>query len=310
MVGRLERVPLREVWQHEALDFTRWLRDDIDVLGETLGITLSDAECEGPAGDFNVDIIAQDEDGNPVIIENQLEKSDHDHLGKLITYLTAIEAHTALWIVADPRPEHVRAITWLNEFSPVAFYLVKVEAVRIGESEPAPLLTLIVGPSEEARQAGEAKKGMAERYGIRKAFWTGLLERAGQRTSLHSTISPQPSGWIWAGAGVRGLSLNYGIKQHAASVGLYIDRGKGEDEQTESIFRQLEAHQSEVEATYGGPVNWDPLEGKRACWVGVQFSRGGYRDDEETWPEIQDEMIEAMIKLEKALRPYIDTLEL
>ena len=176
MVGKLERVPLREVWPHEAQDFTTWLRDDIEVLGETLGITLSDAESEQAAGDFSVDVIAQDADGNPVIIENQLGKSDHDHLGKLITYLTAIEAHAAVWMVAEPRPEHVKAITWLNEFSPAAFYLVKVEAVRIGQSEPAPLLTLIVGPSEEARQVGEAKKEMAEADRLRQAFWTGLLD--------------------------------------------------------------------------------------------------------------------------------------
>jgi hypothetical protein len=112
----------------------------------------------------------------PGIIENQLERSNHDHPGKLLTYLVAIGARAAIWIVADPRPEHVNAITWLNESSAAAFYLLKIEGIKIGESPPAPLLTLIVGPSEESRERGETKKELAERYTIRERFWAQLLE--------------------------------------------------------------------------------------------------------------------------------------
>ena len=111
MIGKLQRVPLREVWRHEALDFTRWLEDNYDVLNDILDITLSNVEREQAAGAFNVDLVAEDGSGSLVVIENQLEKSDHDHLGKLITYLTALEARTAIWIVSEPRPEHVRAIS-------------------------------------------------------------------------------------------------------------------------------------------------------------------------------------------------------
>ena len=147
-IGSLQRVALREVWPHEALDFTPWLEENIDVLNNAIDLSLSIVEREQAAGDFSVDLVAEDESGNPIIIENQLERSNHDHLGKLITYLTAIGAKAAIWIVADPRPEHIGAISWLNESSSAAFYLIKVEAVRIGDSPPAPLLTLIVGSSE------------------------------------------------------------------------------------------------------------------------------------------------------------------
>ena len=95
-IGKIQRVPLREVWRHEAYNFTRWLQENIDVLGDVLGITLSGAEREHSAGDFNVDLRAEDDSGNTVIIENQLEKSNHDHLGKLITYLVTFEAKTAV----------------------------------------------------------------------------------------------------------------------------------------------------------------------------------------------------------------------
>ncbi len=125
MIGKIESVPLREIWKHEAYDFTSWLQDNIDVLNDVLGLSLSNPESEQSAGSFNVDLVAEDENGNPVIIENQLEKSDHNHLGKLITYLIAIGAKTAIWIVADPRPEHIGAISWLNESSSANFYLFK-----------------------------------------------------------------------------------------------------------------------------------------------------------------------------------------
>src|SRR5882724_6988057 len=161
-IGKLERVDLREVWKHEAHNFTQWLENNIGVLNDALNLNLVNVDREQAAGLFSIDLLAEDEGGGTVIIENQLGKSDHDHLGKLITYLTAMSAKAAIWIVSDPRPEHVAAVAWLNEFSSAAFYMVKVEAVKIGDSPPAPLFTLIVGPSEETKDVGHAKKEIAE----------------------------------------------------------------------------------------------------------------------------------------------------
>ena len=161
MIGRLHRVPLREVWKHEAYDFTQWLEENIDVLSEALDLTLVNVESEKKTESaFSVDLVAEKENGETVIIENQLERSNHDHLGKLITYLTAMQASAAVWIVSEPRPEHVAAIAWLNEGSSADFYLLKVEALRIETSPPAPLLTIIVGPTEEAKSVGHAKQEM------------------------------------------------------------------------------------------------------------------------------------------------------
>mgnify|MGYP000103092750 FL=1 len=158
MIGKIERIKLRDVWKHEALDLTTWLQENIEILNEAIDLNISNPEIEKSAGSFKVDIVAEDDSGNPVIIENQLEKSDHEHLGKLITYLVAMEAKTAIWIVSDPRPEHLASISWLNESSSANFYLLKLEAIKIGGSSPAPLLTLIVGPSEEGIEVGKAKK--------------------------------------------------------------------------------------------------------------------------------------------------------
>ena len=98
-------MPLRQVWKHEAIDFTTWLEENIEILNEELDLNLLNPEREQSTGNFNVDILAQDQAGQNVVIENQLECTDHDHLGKLITYLTFFEAKTAIWIVKDYKPE-------------------------------------------------------------------------------------------------------------------------------------------------------------------------------------------------------------
>ena len=308
-IGRLQRVALREVWKHEAQDFTQWLQNNIEVLNETLDLSLSDADRERAAGDFSVDLVAEDEDGGTVVIENQLEKSNHDHLGKLITYLTAIGAKTAIWIVSDPRPEHVAAIGWLNASSSAEFYMVKVEAVRIGESPAAPLFTLIVGPSVETREVGETKKEIAERYVIRKHWWTKLIERSAAVNKTHAHITPSEHGWIAASSGVRGLSFNYVVMQDECRVELYIDRGKDCEEENKQIFDHLYANREAIDKAFGTALVWERLEGRRACRIQYTRQEGGYRSPEEQWPQIQDKTIHDMDRLEKALQPFLKQLK-
>lgn len=307
MIGKIKHVPLREVWKHEALDFTKWLEENLDVLSDKIGISLLNVEREKNAGDFNVDLVAEDENGNPVIIENQLAKSDHDHLGKIITYLTVIEAKAAIWIVSEPRSEHIKAISWLNESSAASFYLLKVQAIQIDDSKPAPLLTLIVGPSDDARHIGERKKEMSERYGLREQFWSQLLAYSRTQTKLFSTISPTRRNWISTGAGLSGLGFNYAITQQEAYIELYIDRGKDSDDENLQIFQQIREHRHEIESQFGGPLDWQELENKRACRIRKTIS-GGYRDPESNWPDIHRRMVDTMVRLENALTPYIKKL--
>jgi len=306
-VGKLERLPLREVWKNEAADFTRWLQENIDALNEVLDVTLANAEREQAAGTFSVDLVAEDESGNPVIIENQLERSDHDHLGKIITYLTALDAAAAVWIVADPRPEHVKAVSWLNESTAARFYLVKAEVVRIDDSPPAPLFTVIVGPSPEGRQVGETKKDLAERHLRRRRFWEQHLSRAKQRTQLHAGISPSMDHWVKAGAGRSGLGYSYLIRKTDAQVELYIDRGEGCESENKATFDALIAHREQIEVAFGESLEWQRLDGRRACRICKLIELGGLVD-EDRWPGIQDAMIDAMVRLEKALKPHVERL--
>ena len=309
-IGKLERVPLRKVWEHEAYDFTQWLQENIEVLNTALDLNLVNVDREQAAGSFSIDLVAEDEGGGTVIIENQLEKSNHDHLGKLITYLSSMGAKAAIWIVSDPRPEHVAAVAWLNESSSAAFYMVKVEAVRIGDSLAAPLFTLIVGPSEETKDVGQTKKEIAARYGIRKRWWSALIERSAKVNKLHAHITSGEYSWIGASSGIRGLNLNYGVTQDECKAELYIDRGKDAEEETKSIFDQLFSSKAKIDEAFGEALSWERLEGKRACRIHHTQSGGGYRTPEEQWPALQDAIIQDMDRLEKALRPHLKQLKL
>lgn len=307
MVGKIENVPLREIWKHEAYNFTTWLEENMDSLESVLGFRLSAAEREHKTENFSVDILAEDESGKIVIIENQLEKSNHDHLGKLITYLSAVGADCAIWIVSEPRSEHVKAVAWLNESASTDFYLIKIEAIKIGDSLPAPLFTVIVGPSEEAREVGEAKKEMKERHVLRKQFWTTLLEQAKDKTTLHSNITPGIYSWIGTGAGKSGLSFNYVISRNEARVELYIDRGKESHEENQRIFEEIFEKKSEIQNTFGYELSWERMENKRAFRIAKYVKIGGYAN-EEKWADIIEELISNMVKLETALKTHINSL--
>jgi hypothetical protein len=223
-----------------------------------------------------------------------------------MTYLTAIEAKSAIWIVSNPRPEHISTIAKLNESDLASFYLLKIEAIKIGNSKPAPLVTLIVGPSEEGREAGKIKKQLSERYIIREIFWTQLLEYEKTRTKLHANISPTRHNWLGTSAGLlRGFGLNYGVRKNSMDVELYIDKGKDKDEENLVFFEKLEKQKTKIEKTFGGMLEWQRLESKRACRIKKEITIGGYRDAEAKWPQIHEAAVDAMIKLEKALRPYI-----
>lgn len=245
-----------------------------------------------------------------MVIENQLGTTDHDHLGKLITYMSNLGAKTAIWIAREPRPEHERAVHWLNEILPAdtAVYLLRIEAYRIGDSPAAPLFTITAGPSPQARQAGEQKKEMAERHVLRLEFWKQLLKRAKSRTRLHENISPSTENWISAGAGKSGLSYNYVIRMKDARVELYIARE--DPEENKRIFDTLYARKDAIEASFGGALDWQRLDSHRASRISYYILTIGGLEDQDRWPQIQDAMIEAMIRLERAFRPEIQRLQI
>jgi len=306
-ISRLDPVPLRELWKHEEHGFSVWLHENIQILGDALGMRFSDPKREVSVGSFTVDLVAEEENLGRVIIENQLEATDHDHLGKLLTYLTNLEAKTAIWVTPKPRPEHVRAVTWLNETTPddVSFYLVQVAAYRIGNSAPAPLFTVTVGPSPEGKGFGEQKKQLAERHILRLKFWEGLLELAKKQGVLtHAGRSAGKESWIGGASGRAGFGFNYVIwMDDDACVELYIDTG--ELDENKKIFDSLLSKQAEIERVFGSALEWDRLDDRRACRIRHTLHNGGLSIGESEWTKVQLPMIDAMKRLVEAIKPFI-----
>jgi hypothetical protein len=236
-----------------------------------------------------------------------LESTDHDHLGKLLTYVSNLNASIAVWITSAPRPEHEQAVHWLNEWLPknIAFYLIRVEAVRIGDSHAAPSFSVVAGPSKAAREAGETKKDLAERHVLRLEFWTQLLARAKARSNLHARVSPGFENWISAGAGRSGLGYNYLVLFHETRVELYIDSTDADE--NKRVFDALHADRESIEQGFGAPLSWQRLDGRKASRISCLLPEGGLQD-QNRWPEIQERMVDAMLRLESVFRPRIQAL--
>jgi len=306
MIGKMEKIKLRDIWKNEAKDFSSWLFDNLDFLSEELELKLTPIEKEKRIGTFSADILAENVDGETVIIENQLKRTDHDHLGKILTYVSNIDAKIAIWISSDPRPEHERAIEWLNQASMDAyFYLVKVEAFKIGNSEPAPKFTIISGPSETATSVGKEKKELTERHKKRLEFWKSLLNKSKGKTNLHSNITPGVNAWISTGAGKTGLSYDYGITYKNGQIELYIDTGNYNA--NKKIFDELFKNKEYIEGEFGGGLEWNRIENKRASRIRKVYDYANL-SDEEKWDKLQEDMIDGMIRLEKSLKKFIEKI--
>lgn len=309
MVGKLEQVALREIWKHEALSFTGWLADNCEVLKEQLGLDLTIEQTEKPVGPFSADIFAKDASGRLVIIENQLERTDHDHLGKVLTYLSNLDAKVAIWISSDPRPEHITAIDYLNEIVPpdTEFYLVKLQAYKIGESEPAPLFTIEAGPSKERKAVGETKKELAERDNRRYGFFEQLLECCRLKTNLFSNVSPVGyQNWVNAGAGKAGLMWSLVATEKTSRAELFLCAPTAEVNRKR--FEALLARKDEIEKRFGEPLQWEFKEGRKQQYLRTSSPLGGLEDDSK-WGAIQRDLVDRLVRLETATRDIIRQIE-
>lgn len=307
MLGVLEKVELRSIWKHEEYDFSTWLEANIHILSEQIGISLSVLEREKRVGSYELDLYAEDEEGHSVVIENQLEKTDHDHLGKTITYMTNLNAKTAIWITSKPQQEHASAISWLNEMTPddISFFLVQVEAYRIGSSQPAPLFTPVVYPSDIAKGKRKEKEREAERYELRKVFWDGLLMKLKEKKiSLHSNLSPAKSNMLTTSSGKTGINYSYVVwMKERAGVECSIDTG--DKDENKRIFDLLHKKKRGIEKEFGTKLAWERKDDNRSSKIQFILEGKGLMDSTECRKELYETLILHMCALYKSLQQHI-----
>ena len=307
-VSKLTKVKIKDIWKTEDRDFTPWLVENISRLNEDIGFNIQDPQKENRLENFIVDIVAEDDEGK-VIIENQYNKSDHDHLGKLLTYLSNVQGtKKAIWIVEEARADHVTTINWLNEnVETCSFYLVKIEVFKIQNSPPAANFDLLAGPSETTRIKQKINIEDSNRGKARYNFWSMFLERSKNKTNMYANTTPRIYSWLGISSGLRGVGYNCAVGKNSTQAEIYIDRGKETPEENKQIYEALEKNKDTIEKTFGKSLQWEPLPESRACRIKAIIETGGWQD-EDKWEEIHDQLTKYCINIKKAFDPFIKDL--
>jgi Domain of unknown function (DUF4268) len=270
-LSRLEDVVPTEVWRYEAHDFTPWLLTNHDVLAKVLGIDLELTANEHPVGSFALDLIGRDLTNDCVlIVENQLTVTDHSHLGQIMTYAAGTDAATVVWLATGFREEHRAALDWLNILAQgnARFFGVEIGAVRIEESPVAPLFKVIVQPNDwQAQRAKdvEVSRELTGRPALYQQFWTRFLERVHvEHPGWTNSRKPGGDNWFDMPCPFRGGPRFSNSFRAGGKLGfaLYIDYY--EPSSAERLYNFLLARRSDIERVYGGLLEWDEREGRRA----------------------------------------------
>ena len=272
MLGKLENVGIRKVWKQET-EFSDWLVDEphLAELGEAIGMDLVEGKRETGVGEFSADIVANvDGSERTVIIENQYGKTDHDHLGKLITYVSGTNATVVVWIVEEARDEHRSAIQWLNENSNdgIGFFLVQIQLFRIGNSEPAPQFTVLERPNDWTKdRRGNGTRAPTKTQCGQQRFFSEFMDYAMERkdyAAVFRRVQVRLQHWLNLplGSGRYHMSLR-AIVGGQVSVEVYIPADKAQ-------YRIFETHKTEIEKGIGMPLEWMPLPTKRASRIVIE----------------------------------------
>lgn len=305
-LGKIKEVDIREVWKHEQYDFSKWLasEENISELGDALNLSLTDVQTEQFVGSYRCDIICKDDvTGKSVLIENQLEQTNHDHLGKIITYASGLNASVVVWIVAEAREEHASAIEWLNKHTDddVAFFLIEIHAYRIGDSDPAPMFKIIEQPNDFARsvKAAVTKGELSEAQIKRQEFWTQFNEVLDSRGKPFNKRKATTDHWYSVGIGSSRcyISIDLVNKQHKMRVGFWIPNDK-------SLFDSLLENKNEIEQSVGQTLDWDRLEGKKACVISASIPGLNF-NKQDNYPELMNKAINMVLAFRAAFKPFI-----
>ena len=305
-IGRLIEVDVRELWRHEQYDFSNWLAKDINLeyLNDILGLTLTDVDKEVYVGPYRCDLVAKDEtSGITVIIENQLEGTNHDHLGKIITYASGLNAKVMVWIVKEAKEEHRAAVEWLNNNTnnDVNFFLIEIHAYKIGDSDPAPKFEVVEKPNDFVKRSkikvdnSELNKRQSERL----TFWEQFNQILISRGKPFNVRKATTDHWydVAIGTSEAHIAINLVNKDGIIVVEVYINDNK-------ELFDSLYSNKDEIEEKLGLELIWDRLNGKKAARIkhaipGLNF------DDHSNYDSLMNQSIDTAIKMRDVIKKYI-----
>ena len=303
-LGRIEKIDPREVWPDEAKDFTPWLSEQgLDELGEALGLELEMQSREAPVGSFALDMLCTElGTKRTVIIENQLEKTDHDHLGKLLTYAGGFDANVIVWIAKEFRDEHRQALELLNQRTgeDTEFFGLVIELWKIGDSHPAPHFKMVVAPNRII-------KGESERNRRYREFFQKLIDSLREVGFIKKALVAQPSNSYYFSAG-HADRVRYGARltgRGEARIEIYID---SEDrEWNKVLFDKLMEHRDDIESYLSESLEWERQDDRRHSIVAIS-RKGSIDDNPEKLEETRDWMVEKLPDFKRVFGPMLDEL--
>ncbi len=308
-LGTLRRLDVREIWPNEARDFTPWLVENLPLLGQTLGMDLELVSREAAVGAFSLDVLARDLGANRVVvIENQLEVTNHDHLGKLLTYAAGHDAGAMVWIARELREEHRQALDWLNQHTDenIDFYGVVVEALQIDDSKPACSFKLVAFPNEWTKEAKGPGGGVSPRREAYRAFFQQLLDDLREKHKFTGARVAQPQSWYAFSSGTTGFVYSFSFTGQAeVRAELYIDRGDAGE--NKGAFDALQQKREAIEREFGEPLQWERLDEKRASRVAI-YRKGSIDDEPQVLEDIRKWATEHLLRLKKVFSPYVAAL--
>lgn len=305
-IGKLTEVDVRDLWKHEQYDFSNWLakEENIKLLDDEIGLTLMDINKEVYIGSYRCDLVAKDETtGQIVIIENQLEATNHDHLGKIITYAAGLDAKTIIWIVKEAREEHKAAIEWLNNNSSeeIGFFLIELHAYKINDSLPAPMFKVVEKPNNFTKTSKQnySDKELNRSQNERLMFWEEFNTVIVAKGKPFSVRKPTTDHWydVAIGTSEAHLAINLVNKENKIVLELYILDNK-------NLYDHIYEDKEKIEDTLQMSFSWERLDGKKASRIkhdvlGLDFS------DHSNYPQLMDECIEKILKMRDVFKKYV-----
>jgi hypothetical protein len=316
--GRLKEVDLRSAWESEATDFTPWLAKDenLRLLGDTIGIDLELESQEKGVGPFRADLLCKDSsDGSWVLIENQLEKTNHTHLGQLITYAAGLNAVTIVWIAERFTEEHRAALDWMNEKTDekIRLFGIDVKLFQIGNSAPAPRFEIISQPNDwtkTVQHSAEAGREVTEHKLLQQRFWQEFRQFMEEKDSFVRCQKPAPQHWLTHSIGRSGFHL-----ASILSMWNSVTDKKGAEIRTDLIlnaptakadFAALERQKESIEKALGIKLAWHNPENKHMCRISARKDINFV--DEKNWPECFKWLKENLEAMHKVFAPIIKTI--
>ena len=313
-LGKLESIPLREAWENESTQFTPWLAmpENITLLSEALGIELEVTGQEQSVGAFSADILCKDAGtGQTVLIENQLERTDHTHLGQIITYAAGLNANTVVWISASLREEHRAAMDWLNEntVDSLQFFGVEVELWRIGDSPYAPKFNVVSKPNDWSKTVLTAAHNLAvsplsETKMQQQRYWAALGEYITRNNLSIRPQKPLPQHWTNFSIGRSGMSLAATVNSVEQRIGveLYLSNDEAKEQ-----FKQLEQNKGSIEKEVAAKLEWQELPERKGARIAL-YKQDIDPSEEKDWNNQHEWLAEQLVKFNSVFRPLVKSL--